>query len=80
MDKQKLNTVYNLLKELVGHQGAFIVFAVDANGQGGEDIQVRSWGPLSRQQGLMSLGGSMHQGLMQQRVGEVMEIPPNEPD
>lgn len=27
MDRQKLNTIYNALKELVGEQGAFVLFA-----------------------------------------------------
>lgn len=80
MDKQKLNAIYNQLKELVGEQGAFIFFAVDANGKAGEDIQVRSWGPITRQQGLLGIGGQLYQDHMSDKIAAVTQILPKEPD
>lgn len=69
MDKQKLNTIYNSLKELVGEQGAFVLFVAGQNGQGaGEDMQIRCNGPLSRQIGLLSIGGEFLNASVQQKL------------
>jgi hypothetical protein len=53
IDAQKLNTVYNQLKELVGSQGAFAIFCSKGVGDSDEEIEVRTFGPQTRQIGLL---------------------------
>lgn len=80
MDKQKLNAIYNSLKDLVGEQGAFLLFAAGQNGQGaGEDMQIRAYGPLSRQIGLLSIGGEMVNAHVEQKLERNIERT-SEPD
>ena len=80
MDKQKLNTIYNQLKELVGEQGAFVFFAVGGDGKAGEDIQVRGYGPITGQHGLLGVGGQLYQEHMSDKISKMSQILPNEPD
>jgi hypothetical protein len=48
IDGQKLNTIYNQLKELVGQQGAFVLILVSPNGDQDEGVQIRTFGPPTR--------------------------------
>lgn len=53
IDSQKLNAIYNQLKELVGDQGVFMLFCSAGGGNEGEDTQIRTFGPQTRQIGVL---------------------------
>lgn len=80
IDPQKLNTIYNQLKELVGPQGAFILYANKPDGDSGEDTQIRTLGPPTKLLGMLTIGANLTQETLMQRVGNLAETKPQEPD
>lgn len=79
IDSQKLNTIYNQLKELVGPQGAFVLFCAEPNGED-EDTQVRTLGPHTRVLGLIDLCGPITRDNLIQVFNNRMKKMPKEPD
>lgn len=80
IDPQKLNTIYNQLKELVGHQGAFALFCSSGTDGTDEDTQIRMFGPQTRQIGLLdSCGPFIRENLIQEFNSRIKKLP-QEPD
>lgn len=80
MDPQKLNTIYNAMKELVGPQGAFMFFCSKGSGEADEEIEIRTFGPQTRQIGLLdTCGPVIRDKLLQGFVGRLRRKL-NEPD
>jgi hypothetical protein len=80
IDPQKLNTIFNLLKDLIGEQGAFVLLVSKANGQFGEEAQVRTLGPHTRLMGLMNIYVPMVQQNLMDRLSDILQEKPQEPD
>lgn len=80
LDKQKLNTAYNLLKELVTDKGAFIIFVTKPGEGSGEDMQVNTFGPITTLIGLLNAYTPYCNEVLMQRINELMRQLPREPD
>jgi hypothetical protein len=80
IDPQKLNATYNQLKDLVGPQGAFIVFCAQGEGDSDENVEIRAYGPQSRQVGLLNACGSYLQDVLRKQLNDRMQRRPKEPD
>ena len=80
IDPQKLNTVFNQLKELVGDQGAFILYVNKGFSAASEDSQIRTYGPPMRLMGLLSVCTGWTQDALMQNLNELVKVRPPEPD
>ncbi len=80
IDPQKLNTIFNQLKELVGPQGAFVLYANKGHGEFGEDTQIRTLGPHTKLLGLLSICTQWTQDSLIKRLEDVAQEKPREPD
>ena len=80
IDAQKLNTIYNLLKELVGPQGAFVMLCTSPHGDMDEDTQIRSAGPPTRVIGLMDTCVPIARDNVIQGFNKRIQKLPAEPD
>lgn len=80
VDPQKLNTIYNRLKELVGNQGAFVLYVNQPEGDLGEDTQIRTSGPPTRVLGLLSFCNAFAEDTLMKRLQALLEQKLKEPD
>ena len=81
IDRAQLNKIYNALKELVSSQGAFVLFCVRPDELGaGENTQIRAYGPISRQIGLLQMGGALQEGHINEVIQKTITKLPAEPD
>ncbi len=80
IDGAKMNTAHNLLKDIAGPQGAFVLFVASGLEDTGEDFQIRAWGPLTRQAGVMALGVPFFEQSLDETTGKKMKQLPREPD
>ena len=78
-DAQKMNTIYNLLKEMVGPQGAFVLYCAEENGEA-EETQIRTFGPETRQLGLIDFYVPIHRDTMNANFRARLKKLPQEPD
>lgn len=77
--RDRLNAIHNALRDLVGEQGAFILFAVKPDGEG-EDVQIRISGPDTRLTGLLKVGSCHTEKYLEKKTDEIMKPLPKEPD
>ena len=75
MDKVKLNTAYNTLKETVGERGSFVILCSSLEG-GQEDIQILSGGSLVRNLGMVPILQDQLMG----RLEDMLKKYPRQPD
>jgi hypothetical protein len=79
INAERLNIAHNMIKEMVGEQGAFILFAVKPDGEG-EDLQIRIFGPNSRVLGLLEASSPYIEKHMREKISSEIRPLPAEPD
>lgn len=82
LDRQKLNTIYNQLKELVGDRGAFAIFVTTPvkDSGSGEDIRIETFGPITTLNGLLGLGTQYLGEALEERMDKIIKPIGPEPD
>ncbi len=79
MDRQKLNTAYNTLKQAVGQNGAFVLLCVSHEGEQ-EERHILTSGPLTLNLGILSSMAPMAEGRLLKRLEADMKDRPRQPD
>lgn len=80
IDKQKFNTIYNQLKELVENRGAFVIMVTKATEGQGEDMKFEAFGPLATINGLLMIGDQYLQEAMGQKIAALLKPSTRQPD
>lgn len=80
LDKQKFNTIYNQLKELVGEHGAFAIMVTTSTQGSGEDMKFETFGAITKVNGLLGIGNLYLQEAIQGRLDGILRPAPRQPD
>lgn len=80
IDKQKFNTIYNQLKEMVGENGAFSIMVVTPTQGTGEDMKFETYGAITKLSGMLGIGNLYLQEAMQAKLDALLKPAPRQPD
>lgn len=80
IDKQKFNTIYNQLKELVGDRGAFAIMVVKQTEGASEDMKFETYGPVTTVSGMLGIGGQYLGEAIQSKLDGLLKPTPRQPD
>ena len=79
MDRVLFNEAYNRLKQVIGKNGAFILF-IDTGGLDENAVAFHTMGTMTRVQGLLMLGTQHTDGIIKERAKQLFQKLPPEPD
>ena len=79
MDKVKLNTAYNTIKEAVGEKGSFVIFCSSLEDDH-EDMQILSGGSLVINLGVLAATVPIAQEQLMRKLEERLKNLPRQPD